>query len=70
MDFQAGLTAGQIHYIDGSIYTSFVEQVKAQSVLYGDPVDRDVSIVYSPLNGTGLKPVLRTLKEAALPTSP
>lgn len=64
MDFQAGLTAGQIHYIDGSIYTSFVEQVKAQSVLYGDPVDRDVSIVYSPLNGTGLKPVLRTLKES------
>mgnify|MGYP002730661801 CR=1 FL=1 len=26
-------------------------------------VDKNVAIVYSPLNGTGLKPVLRTLKE-------
>ena len=27
-------------------------------------VDKNVAIVYSPLNGTGLKPVLRTLKES------
>ena len=27
-------------------------------------VDKNISIVYSPLNGTGLKPVLRTLKES------
>ena len=26
-------------------------------------IDKNVSIVYTPLNGTGLKPVLRTLKE-------
>ncbi len=41
-----------------------LEEVKKQSVLFGDEVNRDVSIVYSPLNGTGLKPVLRTLKES------
>ena len=27
-------------------------------------VNKDVAIVYSPLNGTGLKPVIRTLKES------
>lgn len=45
------------------VYTAFVEQVKNQSVLFGEEVNKDVAIVYSPLNGTGLKPVTRTLKE-------
>ncbi|MCD8083549.1 MAG: phospho-sugar mutase [Clostridiales bacterium] len=52
-----------ISFISDDVYTAFVEEVKKQSVLFGDEVNRDVSIVYSPLNGTGLKPVLRTLKE-------
>ena len=38
-------------------------EVKHQSVLFGEKVNKDVAIVYSPLNGTGLKPVTRTLKE-------
>ena len=54
----------RIHIIPEEIYTRFVGEVKAQSVLFGDAVDRDVAIVYSPLNGTGLKPVLRTLNES------
>ena len=42
-----------------------MEAVKGQSMLdEKTPVDKDVAIVYSPLNGTGLKPVLRTLKES------
>ena len=45
------------------MYTAFIDAVKAQSVLFGEGVNRDVAIVYSPLNGTGLKPVTRTLKE-------
>ena len=52
-----------IRYIPDEVYTAFVEQVKSQSVLFGDEVDKNVAIVYSPLNGTGLKPVTRTLKE-------
>ena len=40
-----------------------MEEVKKQSVLFGETVNKDVAIVYSPLNGTGLKPVTRTLKE-------
>ena len=32
----------------------FIEEVKNQSVLFGDEVDKNVSIVYSPLNGAGI----------------
>ena len=54
---------GIIQYIPDEVYTAFVEQVKSQSVLFGEEVNKDVAIVYSPLNGTGLKPVTRTLNE-------
>ncbi len=64
MDFHAALEANLVQYISEDIYTDFVSEVKAQSVLFGDKIDRNVSIVYSPLNGAGLKPVLRTLKES------
>lgn len=61
--FEAGVANGSIRYIPDEVYTAFVEQVKSQSVLFGEEVNKDVAIVYSPLNGTGLKPVTRTLKE-------
>lgn len=63
MDFQEGMNAGLIYWIPEDVYTGFIEEVKKQSVLFGDEVDRAVSIVYSPLNGTGLKPVLWALRE-------
>ena len=62
-DFEAGVANGSIQYIKDEVYTAFIEQVKSQSVLFGDIVNKDVAIVYSPLNGTGFKPVTRTLKE-------
>lgn len=62
-DFEAGVANGGIQYIPDEVYTAFVEQVKSQSVLFGEEVNKNVAIVYSPLNGTGLKPVTRTLKE-------
>ena len=61
--FEAGVANGSIRYIPDEVYTAFVEQVKAQSVLFGEKVNKNAAIVYSPLNGTGLKPVTRTLKE-------
>ena len=57
------METGMIKYIDPVVLTSFIEEVKGQSVLYGDKVDRNVAIVYSPLNGTGLVPVTRALEE-------
>lgn len=38
--------------------------VKNESLLGDVQVNKDVAIVYSPLNGTGLKPVTRVLKES------
>ena len=63
MDFGTAWNDGRIGHIPEAVYTAFVENVKAQSVLYGDKTTHDVAIVYSPLNGAGRKPVLRTLKE-------
>ncbi len=63
-DFDAGLADGSIAYIPDQVYTDFVEEVKKQSLLGGEALDKNVAIVYSPLNGTGLKPVLRTLRES------
>ena len=64
MAFEDGVQTGWIRYIEEDVLTAFIEEVKAQSVLFGDEIDRDVAIVYSPLNGTGLKPVTRVLKES------
>ena len=63
LSFEKGIENCLIEYISEDVYTAFVEEVKKQS-LAGDDINKDVAIVYSPLNGTGLKPVLRTLKEA------
>lgn len=64
IDFDEGVQSGIIRYIDEDVYAAFTEEVKAQSMLGPDDViDKNVSIVYSPLNGTGLKPVLRVLNE-------
>ena len=68
-NFEAGMANGNIQYIPDEVYTAFVEQVKSQSVLFGEEVNKDVAIVYSPLNGTGLKPVTRTLKEMGYTTT-
>ena len=63
-DFDSAMGEGLISYIDESVYTAFTEKVKEQSVLFGDEIDRNVAIVYTPLNGTGLKPVTRALSES------
>ncbi len=63
-DFDAGLAEEKIRCIDASILDAFIDAVKAQSVLYGDAVDKNMSIVYTPLNGTGLIPVTRALNES------
>lgn len=64
MEFDEGMKAGLIEYISDTVYTDFIGEVKNQSVLFRDEIDKNVSIVYSPLNGAGLKPVLRVLKES------
>ncbi|MBQ9283719.1 MAG: phospho-sugar mutase [Acidaminococcaceae bacterium] len=62
--FEEGLKDGSIAWIPEEVYTAFVEEVKKQSVAGDAPIDKNVAIVYTPLNGAGLKPVLRTLQES------
>lgn len=64
IDFEDGLKYGDIEYISDDVYTSFIERVKQESVLKNEKLDKDVKIIYSPLNGTGLKPVTRILQES------
>ena len=64
LDFDKAVDAGTIRYIESTVMDSYIAEVKKQSVLFGDDVNRDVAIVYSPLNGTGLKPVTRVLSES------
>nr|WP_317427267.1 phospho-sugar mutase [uncultured Blautia sp.] len=55
----------KITYIQAAVYEKFLQCVQEQSVLgEKEEIDKNVSIVYSPLNGTGLKPVLDSLKRA------
>ncbi|HHD7875630.1 phospho-sugar mutase [Enterococcus faecium] len=62
-DVKMGGDASKIASIQPEVLTAFIEEVKGQSVLFGEKVDKNVAIVYSPLNGTGLVPVTRTLAE-------
>ncbi|XCP84003.1 phospho-sugar mutase [Roseburia hominis] len=62
--YDRALENEKIKYIDDTVLTGFISEVKGQSVLFGEEIDRNVTIVYSPLNGTGLKPVSRVLKES------
>ena len=62
--FAAAMSRKQISYIDEAVYNAFLAEVKRQSVLFGEQVKQDVAIVYTPLNGTGLKPVTQILEDA------
>lgn len=64
MPWESAKIQGILEPIEDKVLTAFIKKVKSQSVLFGDEVDRDVAIVYSPLNGTGLKPVTRALEES------
>ena len=60
----AAFHSGLLKSIPTSVYDSYIVDVQKQSVLFGDSVQHDISIVYSPLNGTGLNPVTRVLDDA------
>ena len=64
MPWEVALINGIIIPIRDSVLDDFIKEVKNQSVLFGDEVNRDVAIVYSPLNGTGLEPVKRVLEKS------
>ena len=62
-DVKYGKNPELISIIKDDVYTNFTNRVKKESLLGDEDIDKNVNIVYSPLNGTGLKPVTRILKE-------
>ena len=63
-DYKALLKTKKIEIIKDELYTRFINRVKQETLLKDEPVDKSVKIIYSPLHGTGLKPVTRILKES------
>lgn len=62
-DFKSAVESGTISYIDDSVIDAYIAKVKEQS-LHTDVVAKSgLKVVYSPLNGTGNKPVRRILSE-------
>ena len=64
MPFGDALARGLVSLIPQETEDAYIARVLDQSVLFGDEADRNVAIVYTPLNGTGRKPVLRALRES------
>ncbi len=63
VDFDKAVTDGGVSYIDDSVIDEYIAKVREQS-LHSDLVPTsNLKVVYTPLNGTGNKPVRRILKE-------
>lgn len=61
-DFDMALACGLISYIGEDTVTRYLSAIASLSVLPGD-IPRDISIVYTPLNGAGISCVPRCLRE-------
>lgn len=61
--FEHGLRAGRIRYISEGLIEDYLHEVAQQSLIKDKDIEKNVTIVYSPLNGTGKKPVLRILEQ-------
>ena len=64
ISYDEGFEKNLISYIPHKVLTAFIKEVKSQSLLGNESIDKNVAIVYTPLNGTGLIPVTRTLEES------
>lgn len=64
ISYDEGFEKALISYIPPKVLTAFIKEVKSQSLLGKECIDKNVAIVYTPLNGTGLIPVTRTLEES------
>ena len=65
INFEDGLKSGIIEYISDEIYNSYIEKVYEQRIT--KDIDYSaVNIIYSPLNGTGNKPVRAILDKIGI----
>ncbi len=66
VDFEAGLTAGTIEYISENVISNYLDAVQAQSICSNELDMSDFRIVYTPLHGTGNKPVRKILERIGI----
>ena len=63
MNFEDGQSAGLIEYVEDACKVALYEAIEACSVRPGLCKTAGLKLVYSPLNGSGLVPVTRILKD-------
>ncbi|MDR7870474.1 MAG: phospho-sugar mutase [Tissierellaceae bacterium] len=61
MDLNKAASSGLIEYIGSEIDDKFNQEILNMTI--NEDIDKDIKIVYTPLNGTGNKPVRRVLKD-------
>lgn len=66
MDFDEGMKAGLIAYVGEDCKEALYDAIKARSVRPGICETAGLKLVYSPLNGSGLVPVMRILKDIGI----
>ena len=66
MDFEEGMKAGLIQYVGDDCKEALYDAIKARSVRPGLCRTAGLKLVYSPLNGSGLVPVTRVLKDIGI----
>lgn len=62
IDFEEGINSGKIEYISQAVFDRYLEKVKEQSIHPEIVAESGLKVVYTPLNGTGNKPIRRILK--------
>lgn len=65
-DFDKELAAGNIQYIDDSVIEEFYQRVLAEGINTDLCASSGLKVVYTPLNGTGNKPVREILKRIGI----
>lgn len=62
MDFDEGVKSGMIEYIGDDVYNAYLDAVKACGIHTDCVADSGMKVVYTPLNGTGNRPIRDILK--------
>ncbi len=63
MDFDKAVESGLVKFIEDSVIDEYIAKVKEQGLHTDLVADSGLKVVYTPLNGTGNKPVRRILAE-------
>lgn len=66
VSFEEGLESGMIQYVGDDCKEALYDAIKARSVRPGICETAGLKLVYSPLNGAGLVPVMRVLQDIGI----